>query len=126
MRRPVGATDDVFAITGYGDVTCVVGHLRFGHEHAARLLPEVDLGHLAVTALGVPEAAGNATHRFLGIVVLGSLDDVYRVAGIDVIDNFVRVAVDNGDLAGVTLDDDKEVFPVTAVQRLVRIILRAR
>jgi hypothetical protein len=78
-------------------------------------LPEVDLGHLAVTALGVPEATRNATNRSLGIVVFGCLDDVYRVAGIDVVDDFVLVAVDDGDLAGVTFDDDEEVLPVTAV-----------
>ena len=55
--------------------------------------------------------------------MFGSLDDVHRVAGIDMIDNFVLIAVDDRDLASVTLDDNEKVFPVTAVQRLGRVIL---
>ena len=122
MRRPVSATNNVFAVTGYRDVTRVVSHLGFCNQHAAGLLPQVDLGHLAVTALGVPETSGDTANRLFEVVMFGCLDDVYRVAGIDMVDDFVLVAVDNGNLAGVTLDHHEKVFPVTSMQWLARVV----
>ena len=42
--------------------------------------------------------------RSFGIVMFCRLDDVYRVTGVDVVDDFMLVAVDDGNLAGITLD----------------------
>ena len=55
--------------------------------------------------------------------MLDGLEHVYRVAGRDVGDDFVLVAVDDGDLADITLDDQEEVFPVAVVHGLGRVIL---
>ena len=120
MWWPVTATDDILAITGYGDITCIIGNLHFGDLHFVRHLPQVDLGQLAIAPHGVPEAAG-----ILGVqlvVVLGSLEHMYRVTGGHMSDNLFRVAVDNRDLADVTLDNQEEILPVAAVQRLGRIV----
>lgn len=47
----------------------------------------------------------DATDRLFGVVMLGGLDDVYRVTGVNVIDDFMLVTVDDGDLAGITFDN---------------------
>ena len=51
------------------------------------------------------------------------LDDVHRVTGINVIHDLVLVTVNDGDLAGITLDNHEEVLPVTTVQRFGGIVL---
>ena len=56
MRRPIGPTDDVLTVTRYGHVAGVIANGHFGHQHVLGVLPQVDLGHLAVAAHRVPEA----------------------------------------------------------------------
>lgn len=57
MRRPVTATDDVFAIARHRHSARVMGDINLGHQHLVGGLPQVDLGHLAIAAHGEPEPA---------------------------------------------------------------------
>ena len=122
VRRPVAATDNVLAITGDGDVTSVIGDLGFSNQHLVRCLEQIDLGQLAVTTHGVPETTFILRLGDLG--VLQRLQHVHRITGRNVSDDLMLIAINNGHFTDITLDDDEEVLPVAAMQRLGRIILR--
>ena len=48
---------------------------------------------------------------------------MYRIAGLDVGNDLMLITINHGHLAGITLDDQEEVFPVAAMQRLAGIVL---
>ena len=115
LRRPVGA----------GDGVPVLPALELGGLDRARLEPDLDRGDglrrvhpeidqvdLGVAADHVEIAAGRRDPR-----------DVHRVAGVQHVDDLVRAAVDQGDLAGVAQSHREQIVDIEVVLRRVGALL---
>ena len=122
MWWPVAATDDVFAIARYGNVTGIISNLYFSYTHFVRSGPEVNLGQLAVTTHGIPETAWVFGMQL--VVMLGSFQYVYCIAGVDMGNHFVFITIDYGYFSYVTLDNQNKVFPITAMHGLCWVVFR--